>query len=137
MRRGIWVERASTATFYANIILLRLMVWNLKAKIIEIETTFLHCDLVARIFMEIPSGMEVINGKCYFLKKIIYGLMQSARNFYVKLVKTMKSCRFTGSLVDLYLWVQLLNTRIVMMLIYVENCLNIDLMRVSWKSLKI
>jgi hypothetical protein len=56
--------------------------------------------------MEIQSGMEVDYGKCLVLKKTIYGLVQSARQFYVKLVKALKSCEFIGSLVDPYLWVK-------------------------------
>jgi hypothetical protein len=56
--------------------------------------------------MEITIGMEVGNGKCLVLKKTIYGPAQSSRQFYVKLVKALKSCGFTGILVDPYLWVK-------------------------------
>jgi hypothetical protein len=56
--------------------------------------------------METTSFMEVGNGKCLVLKKTIYGLVQSARQLYVKVVKALKSCGFTGSLVDPCLWVK-------------------------------
>jgi hypothetical protein len=49
------------------IILIGMMVWNLKAKIIDIETSFLHGDIEESIFVEIPSCMEVGNG--FVLKK--------------------------------------------------------------------
>jgi hypothetical protein len=38
-----------------RIILIGMMVWNQKAKIIDIETPFLHGDLEESIFMEIPN----------------------------------------------------------------------------------
>jgi hypothetical protein len=55
--------------------------------------------------METSSGMEVDNGNFLVLKKTIYGLVQSARKF-VKLLKALKSCAFTGSLMDPCLWVK-------------------------------
>jgi hypothetical protein len=86
-----------------RIILIDVMAWNLKAKIIEIETAFLHGDLEESIFMEIPSGMEVDDNKCLVLKRTIYGLVQSVRKFYVKLIKALKICGFKGSLVNPFL----------------------------------
>jgi hypothetical protein len=83
-----------------RIILIEMMVWNLKAKIIDIETTFLHGYLEESILMEILSEMEVGKVKCLVLRKTIYGLVQSARQLYVKLVKALKSCGFTDSLVE-------------------------------------
>jgi hypothetical protein len=58
-------------------------VWDLKTKIIDIETTFLHCDLEENISMEIPSVMEVNDGKCLVLKKRIYVLQQSALELWI------------------------------------------------------
>jgi hypothetical protein len=46
-----------------RIMLIGMMVFNLKAKIIDIETAFLHNVIKEGIFMEISSGMEVGNGK--------------------------------------------------------------------------
>jgi hypothetical protein len=47
------------------------MVWNLKGKINDIETAFLHGDLEENIFMEIPSDMEMGDSKYLVLKKIV------------------------------------------------------------------
>jgi hypothetical protein len=60
--------------------------------------------------MDIPSGIEVGEGKCLVLKKKIYGLVQSAIQFNVNLVKALKSCGFTGSLVYSCLWVKKSNS---------------------------
>jgi hypothetical protein len=97
------------------------MVWNLKVNIIDIETAFLSSELKQSIFMEIPSGMEVVNSKCLVLKKTIYVLIQSARQFHVKHVKALKSCGFTGSLLDPCLWIKNSNSGMSMMAIFLEN----------------
>jgi hypothetical protein len=99
--------------------LITILVWNLKAKIIDIETALLYGDFDQIIFMEILIFMEVGNGKYLVLKKIIYGLVQNAREFYVKFVKALKSCGFTGSLVVSCLWVKQSNSGEVMIAIYV------------------
>jgi hypothetical protein len=48
-----------------RISLIGMMVWNLKAKIIDIEIALLQGDLEERIFMEIPSGMKLSDSKCH------------------------------------------------------------------------
>jgi hypothetical protein len=103
-----------------RISLIGIMIWNIKTKIIDIETTFLHGDLEQSIFMEIPSGLEVGKG---ILKKIIYGIAQSPQQFHIKFFKVLKSCGFTGSLLDPCLWFKQSNPGIVMMSIYVKDCL--------------
>jgi len=62
------------------------------AEIVDIETAFLYGDLKEEIFMKIPPGYEVVVNKqvnrekeCVLLIKTIYGLSQSARQFYKKL----------------------------------------------------
>jgi hypothetical protein len=67
--------------------------------------------------MEIPSDMEVGKRKFLVLKKTIYGLVHSARRFYFRLFKALKSCGFTESLVDPCLWLKQFNSGIVMMAI--------------------
>jgi hypothetical protein len=96
----LWVQPSAGIDFtesYAPVIndvsfritLIGMLVWDLNKKIIHIETAFLHFDLEEIILMEIPSGMEVDNGKYLVLKKKIYGLVQSAIQFYVKLIKAL------------------------------------------------
>jgi hypothetical protein len=52
-----------------------MMAWNLKGKIIDIETSFLSSDLEESIFMKIASDVGVGDGKFLILKKIIYALV--------------------------------------------------------------
>jgi Reverse transcriptase (RNA-dependent DNA polymerase) len=57
------------------------------------------------------------------LSKTIYGLVQSAREFYNKLVFALKDCGFQGSLVDPCLWIKNFNQGIVIIAIYINDCL--------------
>ena len=78
-----------------------MLTWNLIGKVIDIETAFQHGNLKETIFMEIPKGKEANKDECLILKRTIYGLVQSAREFYNKLVLSLKGCGFKGSPVDL------------------------------------
>jgi hypothetical protein len=73
--------------------------------------------------MEIPKGMEANENECLILKKTIYGLVQSAREFYKKLVLALKGCDFQGNSVDPCLWTKYTEHGIVFVGIYVDNCL--------------
>jgi Reverse transcriptase (RNA-dependent DNA polymerase) len=95
----------------------------LKAKVVDIETAALHENLKEKIYMEIPKGMEVSVDECLILNKTIYSLVQSAREFYYKLVSALKECEFQGSLVDPCLWIKHFNQAIVIIAIYVVDCL--------------
>jgi hypothetical protein len=74
-----------------------MLVWNVKAKIVDVETAFLHGDLKEEVFMDIPKGMDAFKEDCLSLNKKIYGLVQSSRQFFVKLVEALKSFDFKGS----------------------------------------
>jgi hypothetical protein len=58
------------------------LISNLEASIINVETAFLHCELQQEIYMNIPEGMNYDCNHCLLLTKTIYGLIQSAREFY-------------------------------------------------------
>jgi hypothetical protein len=73
--------------------------------------------------MEIPKGMEANENECLILKKTIYGLVQSARVFYKKLVLALKGCGFQGNSVDPCLWTKYTEHGIVFVGIYVDNCI--------------
>jgi hypothetical protein len=102
-----------------------MLTWNLKGKIFDIETAFLHGNIKETIYMEIPKGMEANDNECLILKTTIYGLVQSAREFYKKLVLALKGCGFQGNSVNPYLWTKYTEHGIVFIVIYVNNCLMI------------
>jgi Reverse transcriptase (RNA-dependent DNA polymerase) len=84
-------------------LLVMMLTWDLKAKVVNIETAFLHGDSKETIDMGISKGMDANNDECLILNKTMYGLAQSAREFYNKLVPVLKDCGYQGILVDLCL----------------------------------
>ena len=65
-------------------VLLLVKIWyDLGAKIKDVETSFLHGDLEEEIYMDCPPGMaNDNNNNCLKLLKTIYGLVQSACQFW-------------------------------------------------------
>jgi hypothetical protein len=57
------------------------LVWNMTCSVVDIETAFLHGNLVEEICIEVPKGLAVKDNKKLMLRKNIYGLVQSARKF--------------------------------------------------------
>ena len=78
-----------------RIALARMMVEKLHSLVMGVETAFLYGDIEEEVFMKSPIGIEEIDPgsspeDCYQLKKGIYGLCQAARQFWKKLVDTIK-----------------------------------------------
>jgi hypothetical protein len=65
-----------------QIMLIARLIWNLEASIVDVETAYLHGELQEEIYMNIPGGMSYDSNHGLPLKKTIYGLVQSAREFY-------------------------------------------------------
>jgi hypothetical protein len=87
-----------------RIMLIAKLVWDMTSTVVVIETLFLHGDLDGEIYMEVPKGLEIKHNKKLMLKKTIYGLVQSARKFYEKLINVLKVIGFYGSKSDPCLW---------------------------------
>jgi hypothetical protein len=80
------------------------LVWDMTSTVVNIETAFLHGDLDEEIDMKVPQGLEIEHNKKLMMKKTIYSLVQSARNFYEKLINVLKVIDFYGSKSDPCLW---------------------------------
>jgi hypothetical protein len=83
-----------------RIIFIRMLVCNLKAKIFDIANSFLHGDLEVKYFYADTKWHGIGRWQISCLEKIIYEFVRSAKKIYVDFVKALKSCGFTGSLVD-------------------------------------
>ena len=79
----------------SRVVVARMLVENLMGKVVGIDNAFLNGDLEHEIYMKIPEGYdEVINKDvdkedCLILHKVIYGLVQSARQLWKKIVDKM------------------------------------------------
>ena len=99
------------------------MVKKLKCKIIDFETAFLHGDLEEDIYMNCPEGMDHTKDECLQLNKTIYGLVQSARQWYKKADECLKHIGFKRSEVDPCLYTMNSDDGVVYLGIYVDDCL--------------
>ena len=92
--------------FTFRVVVVRMIMENLKGKVVDIDNDFLNGDLEHEIFMKIPEGYdEVINPRvdrenCLILQKAIYGLVQAASYFWKIIVDKMQAGGFKLSEAD-------------------------------------
>ena len=72
-----------------RILLIAKMVWNLDAKIVDVETAFLHGELDEEIYMDCPEGLFYGKDECLLLLVSIYGVVQAARQYYLLFIKIL------------------------------------------------
>ena len=89
-----------------RVVVARMLIENLKGKVVDIDNAFLNGDLEHEIYMKIPEGYdEVLNQDvdkkdCLIYQKAIYGLVQGARQFWKKIVDKMQEGSFQLSEAD-------------------------------------
>ena len=115
-----------------RIALARMMVEKLDSLVMDVETAFLYGDIEEEIFMKSPIGMEEIDPgsspeDCYQLSKGIYALCQAARQFWKKVVDTIKKEHFgfTVSPADPCLLFKENDLGICIIIMYVDDMLMI------------
>ena len=99
------------------------MILKLKGKICDIETAFLHGDLEEEIYMEAPEGIGAKDDEVVKLEQTIYGLVQSARQFWKKLRNVLKTLGFGGGDIDPCLLYKKTDKGIVLIGLYVDDLL--------------
>ena len=78
-----------------RVALARMMMEDLNCMLMDVETAFLYGEIEEGIYMEVPVGMKEVFSSpeetdiFYQLLKGIYGLCQSARQFWKKFVNEM------------------------------------------------
>ena len=103
-----------------------MLVWNLDVCLIDVVTAFLHGTLDEEIYMEPPPGLVHEKGQeVLLLLKALYGLVQSARQFFTKFVKILKSIGFEQSKVEPCLLIRRSRLGMVMMVIHVDDCFTV------------
>ena len=81
-----------------RVVVARMLIENLKGKMVDIDNAFLNGDLEHEIYMKIPEGYDEVISKdvdkegCLILQKAIYGLVQAAKQFWEKNVDKMMIC---------------------------------------------
>ena len=89
-----------------RVVVARMIIENMKGKVVDIDNAFLNGDLEHEIYMKIPEGYdEVINPSvdkedCLILQKAICGLVQAVNQFWKKIVDKMQEGGFKLSEAD-------------------------------------
>ena len=100
-----------------------MMMCGLKAKIMDIETAFLPSNLDKEIYMEAPKGIGAKEDEVVILEQTIYGLVQSARQFWKKLTGVLKSIGFKGGDINPCLLFKETEKGLVLIGIYIDDLL--------------
>jgi hypothetical protein len=106
-----------------KIMLITKHIWGYKALIIHVETAFFHGYLTEDIYVNIPKGMNEDQDHCLKLKRTIYGLVQSATEFYKKLILVIKSIGLVENKSDPYLLSNRNWKHVILIRIYIDDCL--------------
>jgi hypothetical protein len=99
---------------------------DLELEQLDVKTTFLHGDFNEEIYMEQPEGFFQNYNKKIFcrLKKSLYGLRQSPRQWYKKFDSFMMSQNYTRSEYDHCVYLKKLNNGIfIILVLYVDDML--------------
>ena len=108
-----------------HIVLAIVALLDLELEQLDVKTTFLHGDLDDEIYMEQPEGfVQHQKGRLVCkLKKSLYGLKQSPRQWYKKFDSFMVSQGYTRSEYDHCLYSKKLNDIFIILVLYVDDML--------------
>lgn len=89
------IDYAETFSPVVNAVALRIMFAlavkeNLKMKVFDVKTAFLHGELSENIYMYVPDGFGRDTGKVCKLVKALYGLKQAPLKWHERLVKFLE-----------------------------------------------
>ena len=110
----------------------RMIIENMKGKVVDIDNAFLNGDLVHEIYMKIQEGYdEVINPRvekedCIILQKEIYGLVQATRQFWKKIMDKMQEGGFKLSEADPCMLYKEDDKGVCVIIIYIDDRLIMD-----------
>lgn len=96
---------------------------DLELEQLDVKTTFLHGELEEEIYMDQPEGF-IVPGKEEFvckLKKFLYGLKQSPRQWYKRFDSFMISRGFSRSQYDSCVYIKFVDGSPIYLLLYVDD----------------
>ncbi len=94
----------------------------LRALLLDIEVAFLNGDLEEEIYMECPKGIDAKADEALLLLKSMYGLVQAARQFFLKFTQILKKVGFTQSQAETCLFYKKMKLKVIVMIIHVDDC---------------
>jgi hypothetical protein len=99
--------------------------YDLELHQLDVKTTFLNGDLLENVYMTQPKGFAV-KGKehtgCH-LRKFIYELKQTSRQWYLKFDETIRSFDFKENEEDNYIYAKFMSRKFIFLILYVDDIL--------------
>ena len=99
--------------------------YDLELHQMDVKTVFLNGDLEEEVYMRQPEGF-IIEGQedmvCK-LKKSIYGLKQSSRQWYLKFDETITKFGFKENIVDPCIYLKISGSKFIFLVLYVDDIL--------------
>lgn len=89
----------------------------------DVETAFLNGNIKSEVYIYPPDGYEKEEGKVYLLKKSLYGLRESPRDWYECFHKYMEEINMKRSKYDYCLYNGCFKGEVVYILLYVDDLL--------------
>ncbi|GMP77212.1 hypothetical protein CsSME_00033565 [Camellia sinensis var. sinensis] len=105
-----FVDTYSPVAKFASIRVLMAVVVRMDLELhqLDVKTTFLNGELKEKIYMMQPDGFQIQDNedKVYKLKKSLYGLKQSSRQWYLKFHQAILEIGYVVSPLDhcVYIW---------------------------------
>jgi hypothetical protein len=114
------VKHSSIHTFFSIV-----AAHDLELEQLDVKTAFLHRELEEEIYMDQPEGFIVPGKKNYVckLKRSLYGLKQSSRQWYKRFDSFMLSHGFKRSKYDSCVYIKNVNGSPIYLLLYVDDML--------------
>jgi len=118
-----------------RILIIAMLLFNYDAKIVDVETAFLHGELEEDIYMEAPEGAGLGRDECVRLEKAIYGLVQASRQYWKHFVKALRDIGFQGGVADPCLMVRRDEDGVCFAAIWVDDTLLVGDMKAIKKTI--
>ncbi|CAJ2646442.1 unnamed protein product [Trifolium pratense] len=98
--------------------------YDLELEQMDVKTAFLHGELEETIYMQQPEGFVKDNSKVCLLKKSLYGLKQSPRQWYRRFDDFLLKAGFVRSNYDSCVYMMKRNEKVILyLLLYVDDIL--------------